>query len=414
MKFYLVGGAVRDKLLNLPVKDQDWVVIGGTPEALLAQGFKQVGADFPVFLHPKSKEEYALARQERKKGPGYKGFDCVFSPDVTLEEDLSRRDLTINAMAQDDAGNIVDPYHGQQDLANKTLRHVSEAFVEDPLRVLRVARFAARFHHLGFTIAKETLSLMAAIVKAGEVNNLVAERIWQETARALCERSPEVYFSTLHECTALKVIFPELAKLAGVPQPAQHHPEIDTWVHSQMVLRVATQLSEDIDVRFAALIHDLGKGLTPKQDWPRHIAHEQKGLAAIESLCDRIKTPRDTKDLALLACEFHTHVHQVATLKNQTLLKFFSRADGQRKPDRFLKLLLVCEADARGRTGFTDKPYPQREYLTQILDVLRTLDTKALVDEGYQGAKLGEAIQKKRLSLINETKKRFWGDENNE
>jgi tRNA nucleotidyltransferase (CCA-adding enzyme) len=414
MKFYLVGGAVRDKLLNLPVIDQDWVVIGGTPEALIAKGFKQVGADFPVFLHPQSKEEYALARQERKSGAGYKGFDCIFSPDVTLEEDLSRRDLTINAMAQDEAGNIIDPYNGQQDLANKRLRHVSAAFVEDPLRVLRVARFAARFHHLGFTIAPKTLSLMAKIVRAGELNNLVAERIWQETARALGERSPEIYFSALHECGALKIIFPELAKLSGVPQPAAYHPEIDTWVHSLMVLQVATQLSDDIDVRFAALIHDLGKGLTPKKDWPRHIAHETKGLIPIENLCDRIKTPRDTKELALLACEFHTHVHQVARLKNQTLLKFFNRADGQRKPERFLKLLLVCEADARGRTGFTETPYPQRHYLTQVLQVLRALDTKSLVAQGFQGAKLGEEIQKKRLSLIAETKIKFWGQKNNE
>lgn len=403
MNIYLVGGAVRDRLLGLPVKDRDWVVVGATREAMLSKGFQQVGADFPVFLHPKTKEEYALARTERKKGRGYLGFECNASTDVTLEDDLKRRDLTINAMAAS-GDDIIDPFGGQQDLNDRVLRHVSEAFSEDPLRILRVARFTARFSHLGFTIAEETMALMQAMVDAGEADHLVAERVWQETARALKEPTPWVYFETLRACGALKVLFPELDKLFGVPQPAAHHPEIDTGVHSIMSLKVACELSSDIGVRFAALIHDLGKGLTPESEWPSHHGHEQKGLAPIKALCTRFKVPNEIRTLSLLAGEFHTHVHRAFELKAATTLKVIRTADAFRKADRFEQLLLVCEADARGRTGFETRPYPQRTFFLNAFDAAKSVKPAELIDQGYSGKALGQALQRQQQEQIQHLK----------
>ena len=320
MKTYLVGGAVRDALLNYPVVEHDWVVVGARPEDLLSQGYTQVGKDFPVFLHPQTKDEYALARTERKQGHGYTGFAVHYDPDVTLEEDLARRDLTINAMARDDDGSIVDPYGGQRDLEARLLRHVSDAFVEDPLRVLRTARFAARFAHLGFTVAPETMELMADIVSQGELAHLPAERLWVEMDKSLAERNPEVFVTVLRECGALAALLPELEALFGVPQTAEHHPEIDTGVHTLMSLEQAVLLSPDTDVRFAVLIHDLGKGTTPQDEWPRHIAHEHSGLKLVKDVCQRLKVPNQHRDLALKVCEFHTHCHRALELRGKTLL----------------------------------------------------------------------------------------------
>lgn len=403
MKIFLVGGAVRDRLLGLSVKDRDWVVVGATPEQMLSDGFQQVGADFPVFLHPKTKEEYALARTERKKGNGYQGFECHASPDVTLEEDLKRRDLTINAMASHE-NTIVDPYNGQGDLKQKILRHVSSAFSEDPLRILRVARFAARFDHLGFSIAEETMSLMSEIVKSGEASHLVAERVWQETARALSEQSPWVYFETLRECGALQVLFPELDRLFGVPQPELHHPEIDTGVHSMMSLKAACELSDSISVRFSALIHDLGKGLTPTTEWPKHHGHEKKGLAPVKALCSRLKAPNEVRTLSLLAAEFHTHVHRAYDLKPATLLKVIKSSDAFRNNERFRQLLLVCEADAKGRTGFEASEYPQRQYFLDAFAAANAVEVSTLIDQGFSGKALGQALLRSQQDSIQHLK----------
>ena len=327
MQIYLVGGAVRDALLKINIKDKDWVVVGSTPEQLLDLGYSQVGADFPVFLHPKTKEEYALARTERKSGSGYQGFICDFSPNISLEDDLLRRDLTINAMAQKDDGSLVDPYNGQQDIKDKKLRHVSDAFSEDPLRVLRVARFAARFAHLGFTIADETLKLMRDIAASGELAHLTQERVWQETERALGESKPWVYFQVLRDCDALAIIFPELDRLFGVPQPEKHHPEIDCGIHTLMVLEQACKLTDDVNVRWASLLHDLGKGLTRESLLPSHHGHEQSGEQLVIELNQRLKTPNEFKDLSRLVCVWHTHVHRAFELNAKTILKFFSKID---------------------------------------------------------------------------------------
>ncbi|WP_250654938.1 multifunctional CCA addition/repair protein [Alkalimarinus coralli] len=406
MKIYLVGGAVRDRLLGLPVKDRDWVVVGATPQQMIDDGYQQVGADFPVFLHPKTREEYALARTERKKGKGYLGFECFSSPDVTLEEDLKRRDLTINAMASLD-NEIIDPYHGQDDLKQKTLRHVSSAFSEDPLRILRVARFAARFSHLGFSIADETITLMTEIVDSGEAAHLVAERVWQETARALSEQSPWVYFETLKECGALSVLFPELDTLFGIPQPEQHHPEIDTGVHSLMSLKVACELSTDIAVRFAALVHDLGKGLTPTSEWPKHHGHEKKGLSLIKKLCTRIKVPNEVRTLSLLAGEFHTHVHRAFELKPATVLKVIKSSDAFRNNERFRQLLLVCEADAKGRTGFENCTYAQHQYFLDAFEAARSVQASTLIEQGFSGKELGQALQRSQQAQIQRLKQNY-------
>ncbi|NOR51507.1 MAG: multifunctional CCA addition/repair protein, partial [Gammaproteobacteria bacterium] len=327
MKTYLVGGAVRDRLLGVEPRDHDWVVVGATPDEMIAQGFKPVGSDFPVFLHPRSREEYALARTERKSGHGYHGFEFHADPSVTLEEDLVRRDLTINAMAEDEEGRVVDPFNGQEDLANGLLRHVSDAFQEDPVRILRIARYAARFQRWGFHIAHPTHKLMKQMVKEGEVNHLVPERVWQETVRALGEDAPQRFFDVLYKCGALKVIFPEIEMLFGVPQPKQHHPEEDTGVHVMMVLEQAARLTDDPKVRFAALVHDLGKGTTPQSEWPRHIAHEHRGVKLVENLCERLRVPKDFRDLAILVTKHHGLYHRAAELKAGTMLKLLQNLD---------------------------------------------------------------------------------------
>ncbi len=404
MKIYLVGGAVRDQLLELPVKDHDWVVVGGTPEFMLNEGYKQVGADFPVFLHPKTKEEYALARTERKKGKGYLGFECYAAPDVSLEDDLKRRDLTINAMASAD-GVIIDPYSGQDDLKQKVLRHVSEAFSEDPLRVLRVARFAARFHHLGFTVANETLTLMKQLVDDGELQHLAAERVWQESARALGEKSPWVYFEVLRSCGALHVLLPELDALFGIPQPEKHHPEIDTGLHSLLSLQAACQLSEETPVRFAALIHDLGKGLTPQSEWPQHKGHEKRSLPLVKALCDRLKAPNNIRSLALLAAEYHTHVHRAFELKASTLLKVIRSSDAFRNVEKFEQFLLVCESDSKGRTGLENVAYPQALYFMSAFNAAKAVKPAALIAEGFSGKELGLALQRKQQASIEHLKR---------
>ncbi|HEC04986.1 MAG TPA: multifunctional CCA addition/repair protein, partial [Thiothrix sp.] len=341
MQIYLVGGAVRDKLLNLPIKDHDWVVTGATPENMTDLGYKPVGKDFPVFLHPETNEEYALARTERKTSKGYHGFSFNASPEVTLKEDLFRRDLTINAIAEDDTGKIYDYHNGQHDLKNKKLRHVSNAFAEDPVRILRVARFAARYADLGFTVANETLKLMTDMVIAGEVNALVAERVWQETEKALGEGRPEVFFTTLRECGALKVLFPDVDRLFGVPQPAQWHPEIDTGIHTMMVLQQATLLSKDPEVRFAALTHDLGKGTTPADVLPSHHGHEDRSYDLVIKLCKHYRIPKRFTDLAKLTAKYHTHIHMAFDIKAKTVLKVLTACDIYRKPERFSQMLLA-------------------------------------------------------------------------
>ena len=400
MQTYLVGGAVRDALLNIPIKDKDWVVVGSTPKQLLELGYSQVGADFPVFLHPKTKEEYALARTERKSGRGYQGFICDFTPDITLEEDLLRRDLTINAMAQDDHGNIIDPYNGQKDIRNKKLRHVSDAFYEDPLRVLRVARFAARFAHLGFSVAKETNMLMRKISASGELAHLTPERVWQETERALGESQPWVYFQVLRDCHALKAIFPELDRLFGIPQPEKHHPEIDCGIHALMSLEQASLLSTDSNVRWASLIHDLGKGLTRKNLLPSHHGHEQFGEPLVIELNQRLKAPNEFKDLSRLVCLYHTHVHRALELNPKTILKFFSAIDLWRKPERLKQILIACKADSRGRTGFEEVEYAQADYINELATACLAVTAKQFVEQGIQGKEIGEAIALERLNVI--------------
>lgn len=414
MEIYLVGGAVRDQLLGVDYHDSDYVVVGSTPDALLAQGFQQVGSDFPVFLHPETKEEYALARTERKSGSGYNGFSCYSEPDVTLEQDLLRRDLTINAIAKSENGELVDPYGGQQDIENKILRHVSDAFVEDPLRVLRVARFAARYYPLGFRVADETLELMRALAESGELEALTPERVWKETERALTESlkqydsSAHIYFDVLRQCGALKVIFPELDALFGVPQPEKHHPEIDTGIHTLMCLQQACKLSNEISVRFATLVHDLGKGLTKPEDWPRHIDHEKRGLTLVEQCCRRMRVPKHVEQVALLVTQYHTHVHRAFELKPQTIMKLLKSCDAIRRPDRFEHILLACKADSRGRTGFEDVAYLQVDYLRECAKAAQAITPNDLPDlpsgEKPQGAELGKALERSKVTAIAKIK----------
>ncbi|MDT8398053.1 MAG: multifunctional CCA addition/repair protein [Pseudomonadales bacterium] len=402
MQIYLVGGAVRDKLLDIPVKDRDWVVVGATVPEMLALGYQQVGKDFPVFLHPQSKEEYALARTERKTGSGYTGFSVHAAPDVSLEEDLLRRDLTINAMAEDSAGNLIDPYQGRRDIHERILRHVSPAFGEDPLRVLRVARFAARFAHLGFSVAPETLELMRGLVATGEMGHLVSERVWQEMQRALAEKSPAVFFQTLRDCGALADILPELNNLFGVPQPATYHPEIDTGIHCLMALEQAAALSLDPAVRFAALTHDVGKALTPREKWPTHTRHEVLGAALIEALCERLRVPVNFRELAKLVCLHHTACHRAERHDAGELLTILEQLDAFRRPERFEQVLLACEADARGRTGLEERTYPQAALLQKALKLAAAVDIQASIKSGLRGADIGAELGRQRLLSIQQ------------
>ena len=390
MKTYLVGGAVRDTLLGRPHTERDYVVVGARPDDLLALGYRPVGKDFPVFLHPQSGDQYALARTERKTGAGYYGFATRFSPDVTLEEDLARRDLTINAMAQPiDGGDVVDPYGGRRDLDARILRHVSPAFVEDPLRVLRVARFAARFAPLDFTIAPETTALMSDIVRSGEMQALVAERVWVETERALGEAQPTVYFAVLRECGALAALFPEIDRLFGVPQPEKWHPEIDTGSHTLQVLDVACELATETTVRFAALVHDLGKGVTPPDQWPSHIGHEQAGVRVVGQMCERLKVPTEHRELGQLASREHQRIHRAHELRDATVLEVLEATDAFRRPDRFEKLLLVCEADARGRgPELRARPYAQ----AQVMRNCHRAAAAVKLDPDVMGQLAGPAI----------------------
>jgi tRNA nucleotidyltransferase (CCA-adding enzyme) len=400
VNIYAVGGSVRDELLGRPVVDRDWVVVGATPEEMAARGFRAVGADFPVFLHPETHEEYALARTERKTAPGYRGFVFHAAPDVSLEEDLRRRDLTINAMARDELGRIIDPFNGRQDLQHKLLRHVSPAFSEDPVRILRVARFAARYHHLGFHVADETLHLMRNMVATGEADALVAERVWQEMHKALNERHPEIFIQTLRDCGALQKILPEIDCLFGVPQPEKYHPEIDTGVHTLMVLQQACLLTQDAATRFAALCHDLGKGITPKDQWPSHHGHEEGGVPLVENLCDRLRIPNEFRDLAVITARFHLYFHRAWELRPETLLKLIEQTDALRKPQRFENFLLACMADTRGRPGYEQNPCLQTDYLRSIAHAVRNLNIDDLKERQLTGKSMADAINRKRLEAI--------------
>ena len=398
---------MRDQLLNLPVKDRDWVVVGATPETLLQQGYQQVGKDFPVFLHPDTHEEYALARTERKSGSGYTGFTCYAAPDVTLEDDLQRRDLTINAIAYSAKGEYIDPYHGIDDIHAKLLRHVSDAFSEDPLRVLRVARFAARFAPLGFTIAPETMSLMQEMTNSGELNALTAERVWKETEKALHSQAPQVYFEILHQCGALKILFPEINALFGVPAPKKWHPEIDTGIHTMMVLAMASRLTDDIAVRFSALCHDLGKGVTPVENWPHHHGHGPAGVPLVEALCQRYRIPNQIRDLAKLAAKYHDHLHRIEKMRPSKIIRLFDAIDAWRKPERIDQLAIISEADARGRQGAENLLYPQGIFFRQAFKIANQVDVKSIVSRGLKGSAIREALTKQREVAIIEWKSRL-------
>jgi tRNA nucleotidyltransferase (CCA-adding enzyme) len=406
MQVYLVGGAVRDALLGVAVKERDWVVVGGTREELLRLNYREVGRDFPVFLHPETHEEYALARLERKVSPGYRGFVVEFGPGVTLEEDLARRDLTINAIAESPDRTLVDPYGGRRDLEARVLRHVSPAFVEDPVRVLRVARFAARFAPLGFHVAPETLALMRAMVERREVDALVPERVWQETEKALREPKASEFLRVLRACGALQPIYPEIDALFGVPQPAQWHPEIDTGVHTLMVLDQAALLSPDPKVRFAALVHDLGKGTTPREEWPSHRGHEERSVALIGALADRLRLPGEYRDLSIIVARYHGIVHRAFELRAKTILEFIERADAFRRPERFAQALLACEADSRGRAGLEHVPYPQRAYLQAARDAAAAIKPSPEDIAAHAGAKIAERLHQRRAQAIAELRER--------
>ncbi|HWW29702.1 MAG TPA: multifunctional CCA addition/repair protein [Steroidobacteraceae bacterium] len=402
MQVYLVGGAVRDALLGLPVKERDWVVVGGTRDELLRQKFREVGRDFPVFLHPESHEEYALARLERKVSPGYRGFAVEFGPEVTLEEDLARRDLTINAMAQSSDGSLLDPYGGRHDLEARLLRHVSPAFVEDPVRILRVARFAARFAPLGFRVAPETTALMRSMVERGEAAALIPERVWQETEKALRESAASVFFQVLRECAALQAIYPEIDALFGVPQPAQWHPEIDTGIHTLMVLDQAAALSSDTTVRFAALVHDLGKGTTPKEQWPKHAGHEERSVALIEALCARLRSPGEYRELGVIVARYHGNAHRAFELRPKTILGILEKSDAFRRPERFAQALLAFEADSRGRLGLETAPYPQREFLQATRDAAAAVKPTPEEIAQCSGEEIAKRLHERRLLAIAE------------
>lgn len=404
-QIYLVGGAVRDQLLGLPVVDRDWLIVGATAQDLLSQGFQQVGQDFPVFLHPKTKEEYALARKERKHGTGYTGFQFEFSPDVTLEQDLIRRDLTINAIAEDLNGTLYDPYHGIEDLKQGWLRHISPAFQEDPLRVLRVARFAARFHHLNFKIAPETFHLMQQMARSGELTSLTPERVWLETRKAFDTTSPHIYFEILYETGALAVLFPEVNQLFGVPNPEKHHPEIDSGKHTLMVIAQAKKLApyaHDADaLLFAALCHDLGKGTTPTEILPHHYGHETRGITLCQQLANRLKVPNHIKEFAQLVTQYHTHCHRIMELKPATVIKLFNSLDVWRKPQRFFDFLLACTADARGRLGFENTPYPQAQFAKQLFEIANQVNVREVINDGFTQIAIKEELNRRRIAAIS-------------
>ncbi len=404
MRSFRVGGAVRDALLGLPVNDTDWVVVGTTPEAMIAAGYLPVGKDFPVFLHPDTREEYALARTERKTGRGYHGFAFHAAPDVTLEQDLARRDLTINAIAQAEDGSLIDPHGGQQDLRRQVLRHVTEAFREDPVRILRVARFAARFHH--FSLAPETLELMRAMVAEGEVDHLVPERVWQELARGLMEDKPSRMLEVLRECGALARILPEVDRLWGVPQRADYHPEVDTGVHNMMVLDMSARLAAPLPVRFACLTHDLGKGTTPEDVLPRHIGHEQRSAKLLQGLCNRLRVPNECRELADVVAREHGNIHRSGEFGAAAIVRLLERCDAFRKPQRFEQVLLACECDARGRLGLEEQPYPQRARLLAALEAARAVDTATVAaqarEQGLSGEAIGERIQHARTQVVQD------------
>ena len=406
MQIYMVGGAVRDRLLGRPVNDHDWVVVGATPDDMVARGYLPVGRDYPVFLHPETREEYALARTERKSGRGYRGFVVQTSPDVTLEEDLSRRDLTINAIAASadwtGAGDLFDPYGGARDLQARVLRHVTDSFREDPVRILRVARFAARF--TDFTVAPETMQLMREMVAHGEADHLVAERVWQELARGLMEERPSRMFDVLRECGALKVVLPEVDRLWGVPQRPEYHPEVDTGVHLMMVLDMAARLATTLTVRFACLVHDLGKGTTPADMLPRHIGHEQRSAKLLKGLCERLRVPTECRETADVVAREHGNIHRSGELGAAALVRLIERCDGIRKPARFDEILLACECDARGRLGFDEAPYPQRQRLSEALAAVQSVATSVIAaraaESGITGQKVGEMIHAARVRAV--------------
>ncbi|MDN5871872.1 MAG: multifunctional CCA addition/repair protein [Nitrococcus sp.] len=400
METYLVGGAVRDRLLGLSVKERDWVVVGTEPSDLIARGFRPVGREFPVFLHPQTGEEHALARTERKVGRGYHGFTFHASPDVTLEQDLQRRDLTINALAEDAAGRVIDPFGGGEDLEARILRHVSNAFREDPVRILRLARFAARFTQLGFTIAPETLELCREMVTAGEVDALVPERVWQELARALMEPTPSAFVRVLRGCSALQQLFPELDRLFGVPQRADFHPEVDTGAHALLALDLSVQLSDQLPVRFAVLLHDLGKGTTPATELPRHRGHEERGVPLVEAICARLRVPSACRELAKLVARHHLKCHRALELRPTTVVALLEALDTFRRPQRLPSFLAACEADARGRTGFEHRDYPQARYLTEAYQAAAAVPIQPLLDQGLQGPQIAQALRRERIAAV--------------
>jgi tRNA nucleotidyltransferase (CCA-adding enzyme) len=397
---YLVGGAVRDEILGVPHKERDWVVVGSTPDELLAGNFRQVGASFPVFLHPDTGEEYALARTERKQGHGYHGFAVDFHPGVTLEEDLSRRDLTVNAMARDQDGRLIDPFGGQRDLEQRVLRHVSPAFCEDPLRVLRVARFAARFADFGFRVHDSTMDLMREIVASGELEHLVPERVWAEFADAMCSSQPDVFIRVLRKSEALAILLPEVDRLFGVPQPERYHPEIDTGIHVLMTMNMAARLGGPAEVVFALLLHDLGKGLTPDTLLPSHVGHEKSGVPLVNEVCARLRTPGAYRDLALKVCELHLRCHRLVEARPSTVMKLIEDADLLRRPERVQDFIRACEADFRGRKGLEDRPYPQGERLQAALKAVLAIRARDIGTKDLDGVQIGEKLRKARIKAI--------------
>ncbi|WGO83979.1 multifunctional CCA addition/repair protein [Arsenophonus apicola] len=402
MQIYLVGGAVRDQLLGLPVYDRDWVVVGATPDDLIKLGFQQVGKDFPVFLHPKTREEYALARTERKTGVGYTGFSCNAAPDVTIEEDLLRRDLTINAIAQTEDGQLIDPFHGEQDIKNRLLRHVSAAFAEDPLRILRVARFAARLAKQKFTIANETQSLMKKMVSNHEINTISAERVWSETEKALQSSAPETYFHVLRDCGALAILFPEINQLFGIPSATESHAQMDTGIHTLLTLKMAASLTDNIETRFAALCHDFGKALTPPEQWPAHGDHAIKAIPLIEAMCNRLRIPNKIKELAKLVARFHQQIHQINQLQPESVINLFNQLDSWRKPERINQLVIACEADARSWLEREHITYPQAKFVIEAFETVQQVSSKNLIEQGIKGIAIRDELTRQRIQALTD------------